>query len=128
MNRLEGIFRNYHVLGYSIDSECCVITGFAEKKQVSINESDCNSGLQPWGGVMYEDGIAMRASMASTFNTKAAIAPGSGSGSGAGGSLARFTVAGNYLYLLGGADLQTPLWLPGSDTTPTMTGRRSHFL
>jgi hypothetical protein len=107
VKRLEGIFRNYHVLGYTIDAECCVITGFEEKKQVSINESDCYSQLQPWGGVMYDDGIALRQSTASTFSTKAAIAPGSGSGSGAGGSLARFTIAGNYLYLLDGADVQT---------------------
>jgi hypothetical protein len=107
VNRLESVFRNYTVLGYSIDPDCCVITSFEEKKQVSINESDCDSGLQPWGGIMYDGGIAVLETMASTFNTKAAIAPGSGSGSGVGGSLARFTVLGDHLYLLDGSDLQT---------------------
>lgn len=107
VNRLEGVFRNYNVLGYSIDPDCCVITGFEEKKQVWINESDCGSGVQPWGGIMYDGGIAVRESMASTFNTKAAIAPGSGSGSGVGGSLARFTISGDHLYLLDGSDLRT---------------------
>ena len=108
INRLEGVFKNYQVLNYSIDENCCVITGFEEKKHVYINESDCSSsGIQPWGGMMLEDGIALRAQSASAFSAKAAIAPGSGSGSGVGGSLARFTVSGNHLYLLDGGDLQT---------------------
>ncbi len=107
INRLEGIFKNYHVLGYAIDPNCCVITGFDEKKQVSINESDCDFGVQAWGGMMYENGIAFRAEAASSFSAKAAIAPGSGSGSGVGGSLARFTITDNHLYLLDGGDLQT---------------------
>jgi hypothetical protein len=106
VNRLEGIFRNYQVLGYAIDENCCVITGFAEKQQVFINESDCSSSLQPWGGLMYEGGIALDASAKASFNSTAAIAPGSGSGSGVGGSMARFTITGNYLYLLDGGDLQ----------------------
>lgn len=107
VNRLPGIFKNYQVLGYSIDPACCVITGFEEKKQVYINESDCSpSGVQPWGGIFLESGIAMRADVAANFSPRAAITPGSGSGSGVGGSLARFTVTGSHLYLLDGADLQ----------------------
>lgn len=107
VNRLEGIFQNYSILGYSIDENCCVITGFEEKRQVYINESDCSSsGIQPWGGFMYEGGIALRADAAASFNSKAAIAPGSGSGSGVGGSMARFTITGNHLYLLDGANLK----------------------
>ncbi|HEY9487748.1 MAG TPA: hypothetical protein VIQ51_05425 [Chryseosolibacter sp.] len=107
-NRLEGIFTNYQVLGYAIDENCCVITGFQEKKQVTINQSDCaSSNFQPWGGFMFENGVAFLASSAPSFSSMAAIAPGSGSGSGVGGSLARFTISGNHLYLLDGADLQT---------------------
>lgn len=107
VNRLEGIFRNYHVLGYPIDAECCVITDFAEKKMVQISESECSGGLQPWGGVFFEGGIAFRADMAGNFSSTAAIAPGSGSGSGVGGSMARFTVTADHLYLLDGDDIQT---------------------
>lgn len=106
VSRLEGIFRNYRVLGYSIDASCCVITGFDEKKTVLISESDCAYGIQPWGGIMYDNGIAMRAETVSGFSAKAAIAPGSGSGSGVGGSLARFTIVDNHLYLLDGSELQ----------------------
>lgn len=107
INRMEGVFKNYRVFGYSIDENCCVITDWAEKKTVQLTESDCETTLQPWGGMMLEDGIALRAGVASNFNSKAATAPGTGSGSGVGGSLARFTVTGNHLYLLDGGDLQT---------------------
>lgn len=107
INRLEGVFRNYQVMGYSIDEDCCVITDFAEKKTVYLNESDCGMGVHPWGAVMYLDGIALRSEAAATFSAKAAIAPGSGSDPGVGGSLARFTITHDHLYLLDGADIQT---------------------
>lgn len=107
VNRLEGVFKNYQVLGIAIDANCCVITDWEEKKQVYINESDCNPGvMQPWGGVLFETGIGIRADMLANFSAKAAITPGTGSGSGVGGSLARFTVNGDHLYLLDGGDLQ----------------------
>lgn len=107
VNRLPGIFKNYSVMGYSIDANCCVITNFEEKKQVFINESDCGPGIQPWGGVMFESGIAVRTDMTANFSAKAAIAPGTGSGPGVGGSLARFGLTGDHLYLLDGGFLQT---------------------
>lgn len=108
VDRLEGIFNNYSVLGYATDVNCCVITDMAEKKNVHIAESDCGPGTtQAWGGIFYEDGIAFRTDVMTTFSAKAAIAPGTGSGPGVGGSLARFTVSGNHLYLLDGGDLQT---------------------
>lgn len=108
VNRLEGVFKNYQVFGFAIDANCCVITDWEEKKQVYINESDCNPGvMQPWGGVLFLTGIGIRADMSANFSAKAPIAPGTGSGSGVGGSLARFTVNGDHLYLLDGGDLQT---------------------
>lgn len=108
VSRLEGILKNYQVLGYAIDENCCVITDFQEKKQVFINESDCSTGgLQSWGGFFYDDGFVLRSAEALAFNSTAAIAPGSGSGSGVGGSMARFTISGDYLYLLDGGDIQT---------------------
>lgn len=108
VNRLEGIFKNYTVFGYAIDENCCVITGFEEKRTVSINESDCSMGrIEPWGGMWFENGIALRSDMAKSLYSTAAIAPGSGSGSGVGGSMARFTVSGDHLYLLDGGYLQT---------------------
>jgi hypothetical protein len=93
-------------MGFSIDADCCVITTFEEKKIVNVNESDCGPGVQPWGGVMYANGIALRSDMAASFSAKAAIAPGTGSGPGVGGSLARFAITNDHLYLLDGSDLQ----------------------
>ena len=108
VSRLEGIFKNYNVMGFAIDESCCVITSFKEKKQVSIDTSPCGlSPIQPWGGRMYENGVAFSSDKAAYVSTMAAIAPGSGSGPGVGGSLARFAIAGDHLYLLDGADLQT---------------------
>lgn len=119
VNRVEGVFKNYQVLGYAIDETCCVITGFNEKKNVYIDDSDCApSSVQSWGGVFFENGIALSADRAANFSTMAAIAPGSGSGSGVGGSLARFTISGNHLYLLDGFDLQAVNVVNETDPVP----------
>lgn len=104
--RLEGVFKNYRSYGMATDVNCCVITDWAEKKTVNLYESDCDVNMQPWGGVYYETGIAVRSDMVANFSSKAAVTPGSGSGPGVGGSLARFTVSGDHLYMLDGADLQ----------------------
>jgi hypothetical protein len=104
--RLEGVFQNYRSFGLATDANCCVITSWNEKKNVQLSESDCDVNLQPWGGVFYEDGIAVPMTMASAYSSKAAVTPGSGSGPGVGGSLARFTINGNYLYMLDGGDIQ----------------------
>lgn len=107
VGRLEGVFKNYTSMGFMNDVNCCVITDWTPKKQVSVYESECGIGnIQPWGGIFYEDGIAFASSMASGFNSKAATAPGNGSGPGVGGSLARFTITDNHLYMLDGSDLQ----------------------
>ena len=123
VNRLEGVFGNYRVMGYTMDVNCCVITDFQEKKNVFINESDCGPGIQPWGGVMFEGGIAMRSDMAASFSAKAAIAPGTGSGPGVGGSLARFGLSDDHLYLLDGDGLQTVN--VSAEREPVVKGRQT---
>jgi len=105
--RLEGVFKNYRSMGIQADVNCCVITEWKEDKNTAVTQSDCNAVHQPWGGVYYGTGIALQANMAADFSTEAAIAPGSGSGLGVGGSLARFTLSGDHLYMLDGGDLQT---------------------
>ena len=107
VGRLEGVFKNYSSMGFYTDVNCCVITDWAERKDVNVSKADCDVYMQPWGGMLYESGIAIRSDMAAGFSSKAAIAPGSGSGSGAGGSLARFTLSHDHLYMLDGGDLQT---------------------
>ncbi|HEX6227606.1 MAG TPA: hypothetical protein VFZ52_24480 [Chryseolinea sp.] len=102
--RLEGIFKNYKSFGIATDVNCCVITDWKEKRTVYLSESDCDVNMQPWGGVYYEGGIAFN--LAADASSKAAVNPGSGSGPGVGGSLARFTINGDHLYMLDGGDLQ----------------------
>ncbi|WP_276372441.1 hypothetical protein [Chryseolinea sp. H1M3-3] len=104
--RLEGVFKNYRSFGMPTDVNCCVVTDWTQKQVVELYESDCDVNMQPWGGVYYEDGIAVRMDMVASFSSKAAVTPGSGSGPGVGGSLARFTISGDYLYMLDGSDLQ----------------------
>jgi hypothetical protein len=104
--RLEGVFKNYKSFGIAIDAQCCVITDWTEKKNITLSESDCDVSLQPWGGVLIDEGIAVRSDMLASFSSKAAVTPGTGSGPGVGGSLARFTINGDHLYMLDGGDLQ----------------------
>jgi hypothetical protein len=105
VNRLENIFSSYNTLGVYVDPELGVITAWQEEKDVKVFESDCDAAIQPWGGMLYGDGIAVLAE--SNFKSSAAIAPGTGSGPGVGGSLARFTINNNHLYTLSGGDVQS---------------------
>jgi hypothetical protein len=121
--RLEGVFKNYYAMGFQADASCCVITEWKETKNVHVSSSDCNVALQPWGGVYYAQGIALQADAAAAFSSKAAIAPGSGSGPGLGGSLTRFTLNEDRLYMLDGADIQAVNVTAANN--PVATGRRT---
>jgi hypothetical protein len=104
VKRLEGIFVSYNPLGFNVDPEKGLITGWVEDTQVEVYESDCDASVQPWGGIFFEDGIAVSAE--TSFNSRAAITPGNGSVSGVGGSMARFTINNNFLYTLDGENIQ----------------------
>jgi hypothetical protein len=73
-----------------------------------MNEGDCDLRLESWGGMYYRGGIALDDRAAGLFNQRAfAAAPvTTGSPVGIGGSMARFTINGNYLYALDGANLE----------------------
>jgi len=105
--RLENIFNHYVVLGSFQNNDERVLTDFVQKSNVEIVESECGASVRPWGGILYDEGIALRYESLANFSAQAAIAPGQGSGSGVGGSMARFTINGTHLYLLNGADLQS---------------------
>lgn len=103
VGRMEGVFRSYTSMGISYDENNPVIlTGFREKENVTITESDCspNNSVQPWGGWWAEDRGGIFFASNTQFNQSAAMAPGTGSGPGVGGSMARFTISGNHLYML----------------------------
>lgn len=104
VNRIQNIFSSYNSLGFYTDATRGVITEWVERTDVKVYESDCDANIEPWGGMYYAEGIAVKRDMA--FNASAAIAPGNGSGPGVGGSMARITISGDYLYTLDGSDVQ----------------------
>jgi hypothetical protein len=104
VGRMEGLFDHYNTFGFMANDTWGMITDWKEIKKVSISESGCESQLQPWGGMLYENGIAFDSFAAKSFDGRAAVAPtgnlGSSANTGIGGSMARFTIANNYLYAL----------------------------
>jgi hypothetical protein len=88
-----------------VSSEKGILTDWKKVESVSVNQTECNAIFQPWGGLFIDSGIAMSADMASSFSAKTAFAPSGGSESGIGGSMARFTINGDFLYGLDGANL-----------------------
>ncbi len=105
-SRIENAFAQYNSLGFYVDQAQGIVTEWARKNQVDVMASDCNANVQAWGGIYYDRGIAFNSISAESFDSKAAIAPGSGSGPGLGGSLARFTINSNYLYTLDGGHVK----------------------
>lgn len=108
VHRVENAFSNYSTLGFSIDPNRGLITDWVAKEQVEMSESDCDIKLQTWGdfcGTHYQDGVAL-ANTSEAFSKSAAIAPGNGSGPGVGGSMARFTISKDHLYILDAGSIQ----------------------
>lgn len=103
VTRIERLFNNYTTMGMMVSSDKGILTEWKKVEQISVNETECYAIYQPWGGIYYDRGIAMLSSTAQSFNTKTAFAPTSQSG--VGGSMARFTINGDFLYGLDGANL-----------------------
>lgn len=103
VNRIERLFNNYMTMGYLVSSELGILTSWEKVEQEVVNESDCNTIFQPWGGFLYRSGIALTADRAQSFSATSALAPTSAAGIG--GSMARFTISDDYLYALDGSNL-----------------------
>ncbi len=98
IKRVEGLFNHYNSMGYYTDANRGMITDWKAVEQVTVEENDCTSQIQTWGGIQYEGGVALTDMAAASFNVKTAISPvGS---TGIGGSMARFTIVDNYLYAI----------------------------
>lgn len=104
VNRIENLFNNYTTMGMMVSSERGILTEWKKKEQVNVTKSECSAVYQPWGGIYYDYGIAFRADAIGSFTNKVSVTP-SGSQTGIGGSMARFTINGNYLYGLDGANM-----------------------
>jgi hypothetical protein len=118
--RLKNIFDNYNSLGFGVDAERGLMVDLVAKPQVTVSTTDCDAQLQTWGGIYYEDGVAF--ALTSNFDKSAAIAPGNGSGPGVGGSMARFTIAKNYLYALNSSNI-----VPIDISSPRQPSAKSPF-
>lgn len=98
VSRRENVFNYFNTdVDFSHDAISGVITEWREVKSVEVNKSDCSFDYSA-PLVSYNGGIA--AESAAKFYSSLAIAPGNGSDPGVGGSMARFTIAGNFLYTL----------------------------
>lgn len=104
VNRIERLFNNYTTMGMMVSSDKGILTEWKKVEQVSVNQTECNAIYQPWGGIYYDRGVAMLSSTAQSFNSKTAFAP-TASQTGIGGSMARFTINGDFLYGLDGSNL-----------------------
>jgi hypothetical protein len=105
INRIERLFNNYMAMGYLVGSSNGILTEWKRVDDVQVYETDCSNTYQPWGGMYYDAGFALTSTQASTFSNKTAFAPTPSAGAGIGGSMARFTLAGNHLYALDGSNL-----------------------
>jgi hypothetical protein len=98
LKRLDGIFSIYNRMGMSADPEKGIVTDWKLKENVSItNTKDQLYCCRGWG-LLFTDGMA---AFAQGTNVKSTLAPGNpATTSGVGGSMARFTISDNYLYLM----------------------------
>lgn len=103
VNRLTKVFDYFNVDFGFVAAEEGIITGWKERTEISVTESDCNF-QNNYGVMCYANGIV--AKDRAMFSESLAFAPGTGSGPGVGGSMAKFTIANNYLYTLNTGNLQ----------------------
>lgn len=116
VNRVEGVFDQTQSYGFGISSGSLVLKGWEPVTTLYMEESECAQVFQSWGGIYYEDGIAL-ANYTSTGSATfiPSVQPAT---TGIGGSLARFTVTQNTLYALNGAILEViNISNPGSPFT-----------
>lgn len=95
VKRLEGIFSVYNRMGSGIDPVKGIITSWKEKENVTVTTS--RNQIQPWGGFWMRSDVVAFSQVSSM---KTASVPGNPATAGIGGSMARFTIEGDYLYML----------------------------
>ncbi|MBK5278172.1 MAG: hypothetical protein JJE09_04835 [Bacteroidia bacterium] len=104
VNRIERLFEAYNSFGFYSDPLKGVVTDWEKVENVTVQRGTCNSQIQSWGGIYIDDGIGLTAGAFSNFKTMGGSAQTATQGIG--GSMARFTLAGNYLYALDGSNME----------------------
>jgi len=96
IGRVNNVFNNYNSYGFYVDAQLGVVTDWHEVERVNITESTCgnSSTIYNWG-MYYADGIALPNT--SRFESNIAVSP---SNPGMAGSMARFAITKDHLYVL----------------------------
>ena len=96
--RIEGIFSFYDRMRSGVDPQKGIITSWKPVEQVQVRDfKDQQVCCMPWGGFMLRGGIV---AFAQSADVRTAMTPGNPATTGIGGSMARFTIANDYLYLM----------------------------
>lgn len=96
VKRLKNIFPNYNSYGYYVDKEKGIVTDWVQVEKVQEYNDNCenfNSNGNNW--INFRGGIALAES--ASFSSMAAVSPAN---PGVGGSMSRFTVANQHLYMI----------------------------
>lgn len=108
IKRVNDLFPNYNTFGY-YSTEEGVVTGWEETKEFNQINTDCESTEDNnyYWGYRFDGGIAVDAMYAAEVSSKSSGTPGIG------GSMARFTISNNHLYMIDQsemriADISTP--------------------
>lgn len=99
IERLENVFQNYNSYGFYLDQQFGLVREWKEVTTLENVPSDC-SGNTDWGRY-YGGGIAVYAD--TQFSGAEAMSP---TNPGMGGSMARFTIANQHLYMVDSYDLR----------------------
>jgi hypothetical protein len=105
LSRQENVLKSETFMGFTIDVSRNMVITYKQEEKIEITENDCSSFLESWGGRFWGRGIIMF-DFANAQSANLNIAPG-GSNTGVGGSMARFTIVDNYLYMLNGSGIET---------------------
>lgn len=116
VSRLENIFSQYNNMGFYVDAQRGLVTEWVEKENVEITETPCDADIQPWGGYYYRGGVVMEGDLYAAV--KGSAVPGNSTG--VGGSMARFTINADHLYMLDAFNLHT-----ADITDPTVMVKKS---
>ena len=94
VGRVEEAFIGYNSYGFYVDPELGLVTDWQETSEVSVTESSCEGQSYGWG-VYYANGIAVNE--VSNFDATTAVSP---TNPGIGGSMSRFAITNNHLFVM----------------------------
>jgi hypothetical protein len=104
--RYKDMFSYYSTMRFSVNPELGVIRDVTIGKEVTVSD-DCSGTWQGAGWRYYQEGVLMSsdayyALSSSSGGSKGNVTPGNptGNSAGIGGSMARFTIASDHLYVL----------------------------